>query len=168
MHTLINILKTDSAGVTYKNWSILRLPREDGISPVKLLFDKSKLPKLARFPSSLGISPVMPFPGSALHDEWNRYTLGWHIAYTYCLHIFQWMENMITQELPTKISNRQEFKHPCCQLKATSINIFSTKRYHWQSPSMLGSLMKCSRGYHCVFLIFPYSQVSSKKGSNVQ
>jgi hypothetical protein len=81
MHTLVNILKTeDSAeGITYKNWSFLSLPREDGISPVKLLFDKSKLVKLVRFPNSSGISPVMPFPGNVLHDKWNRYTLGLHL-----------------------------------------------------------------------------------------
>ena len=63
----------DSAeGITYKNWSFARLPREAGISPLKLLFDKFKVPKLVKFPNSLGISPVMPFPGKLLHDEWNK------------------------------------------------------------------------------------------------
>jgi hypothetical protein len=81
IHSLISWkVKTEESaeGITYKNWSFLSIPREDGISPVKLLFDKSNLVKLIRFPNSSGISPVMPFPGNVLHDKWNRYTLELH------------------------------------------------------------------------------------------
>lgn len=45
-----------------------RLPREDGISPVKRLFFKIKLVKLVKFPNELGILPVILFPGSDLHE----------------------------------------------------------------------------------------------------
>lgn len=71
MNTLGNIFKAEDSveRITYKYWSFLRLPREDGISPVKLLFAKSKVPKLVKFPKSSGISPVMRFPDNSLHDE---------------------------------------------------------------------------------------------------
>lgn len=107
-HALINTLKTNDSAkwITYKNWSTLRLPRVDGISPVKLLFAKSKFSKLVRFPNSLGISPVMWFPGNTLHDKWNQYKLGLHLKEN-CSNICQWLENITTHKFP--------FKQPSCQ-----------------------------------------------------
>lgn len=106
-HALINTLKTNDSAklITYKNWSTLRLPRVDGISPVKLLFAKSKFSKLVRFPNSVGISPVMWFPGNTLHDKWNQYKLGLHLKEN-CSNICQWLENITTHKFPTEISNR--------------------------------------------------------------
>ena len=83
MQTSLNMLETeDSAeGITYKNWSFVRLPRDEGISPDILLFDKFKVVKFVKFPNSLGIPPVMPFPGKLLHDEWNKETLVSHLRF---------------------------------------------------------------------------------------
>ena len=71
MNILVNIFKAEDSvdRDTYKYWSFLSSPREDGISPVKLLFAKFKVPKLVKFPNSLGILPVMRFPDKSLHDE---------------------------------------------------------------------------------------------------
>jgi hypothetical protein len=45
--------------ISYKNRSFNSFPNESGIEPVKLFRYKSKLTKFVRFPSSLGIMPLI-------------------------------------------------------------------------------------------------------------
>jgi hypothetical protein len=44
---------------SYRKRNLKRFPSESGIGPVKLFKYKSKLTKFVRFPSSLGIVPLM-------------------------------------------------------------------------------------------------------------